>query len=180
VLKVGKEYDFQIAGMQPDAAVREKLEEGIRNEVEGSNDPERVGKLVVDFVRWAAASNPGIGKGVMLNNLPRDPGPPTGEILLVGKVPDLEVRTFTYIPENGYEGRYLGPLVAGSGGIALGDFQALGTGFPDSGAGMSYSVPGSPPPPKSAIGQSRRPFRIGRNDPCWCESGKKYKKCHGR
>jgi uncharacterized protein YecA (UPF0149 family) len=21
--------------------------------------------------------------------------------------------------------------------------------------------------------------RIGRNDPCWCGSGKKYKKCHG-
>ena len=21
--------------------------------------------------------------------------------------------------------------------------------------------------------------RIGRNDPCWCESGQKYKKCHG-
>jgi preprotein translocase subunit SecA len=20
---------------------------------------------------------------------------------------------------------------------------------------------------------------IGRNDPCWCGSGKKYKKCHG-
>jgi len=22
--------------------------------------------------------------------------------------------------------------------------------------------------------------RIGRNDPCWCGSGAKYKKCHGR
>lgn len=22
-------------------------------------------------------------------------------------------------------------------------------------------------------------FNIGRNDPCWCGSGKKYKKCHG-
>jgi len=22
--------------------------------------------------------------------------------------------------------------------------------------------------------------RIGRNDPCWCGSGLKYKKCHGR
>ena len=21
---------------------------------------------------------------------------------------------------------------------------------------------------------------IGRNDPCWCNSGKKYKKCHGK
>lgn len=23
------------------------------------------------------------------------------------------------------------------------------------------------------------PITIGRNDPCWCGSGKKYKKCHG-
>jgi preprotein translocase subunit SecA len=22
--------------------------------------------------------------------------------------------------------------------------------------------------------------RIGRNEPCWCGSGQKYKKCHGR
>ena len=21
--------------------------------------------------------------------------------------------------------------------------------------------------------------RVGRNDPCWCGSGKKFKKCHG-
>ncbi|TMB41102.1 MAG: hypothetical protein E6J53_10805, partial [Chloroflexi bacterium] len=22
--------------------------------------------------------------------------------------------------------------------------------------------------------------KIGRNDPCWCGSGKKFKRCHGR
>jgi len=22
--------------------------------------------------------------------------------------------------------------------------------------------------------------RLGRNDPCWCGAGKKFKKCHGR
>ena len=22
--------------------------------------------------------------------------------------------------------------------------------------------------------------KIGRNDPCWCGSGKKYKQCHGK
>ncbi len=26
----------------------------------------------------------------------------------------------------------------------------------------------------------QKPKKIGRNDPCWCGSGKKYKKCHGR
>jgi preprotein translocase subunit SecA len=29
---------------------------------------------------------------------------------------------------------------------------------------------------KSSAGQPK----LGRNDPCWCGSGKKYKKCHGR
>ena len=27
--------------------------------------------------------------------------------------------------------------------------------------------------------QARSGPKIGRNDPCWCGSGKKYKKCHG-
>nr|WP_255610601.1 SEC-C metal-binding domain-containing protein [Lysobacter sp. ESA13C] len=22
--------------------------------------------------------------------------------------------------------------------------------------------------------------KLGRNDPCWCGNGKKFKKCHGR
>ena len=28
-------------------------------------------------------------------------------------------------------------------------------------------------------GQHKEPVRTGRNDPCWCGSGKKYKRCHG-
>ena len=31
----------------------------------------------------------------------------------------------------------------------------------------------------SAAGQSPDGEKIGRNDPCWCGSGKKYKRCHG-
>lgn len=29
-------------------------------------------------------------------------------------------------------------------------------------------------------GQSLPPLHFGRNEPCWCRSGKKFKKCHGR
>ncbi len=46
-----------------------------------------------------------------------------------------------------------------------------------------------PPSPRAETAPPRRPSRrrssrtstdkIGRNDPCWCGSGKKYKKCHG-
>jgi preprotein translocase subunit SecA len=31
-----------------------------------------------------------------------------------------------------------------------------------------------------ALGYTPSGTRIGRNDPCWCGSGNKYKKCHGR
>ncbi len=37
---------------------------------------------------------------------------------------------------------------------------------------------GSPAGPRS--GYTPTGARIGRNDPCWCGSGAKYKKCHGR
>ena len=38
---------------------------------------------------------------------------------------------------------------------------------------------GSGRPIASAPSRSPNPTRIGRNDPCYCGSGKKYKKCHG-
>jgi preprotein translocase subunit SecA len=31
--------------------------------------------------------------------------------------------------------------------------------------------------PRQVVASDRD--KIGRNDPCWCGSGKKYKKCHG-
>jgi len=34
---------------------------------------------------------------------------------------------------------------------------------------QSRSIQTAPPPGK----------KLGRNDPCWCGSGKKYKRCHG-
>jgi preprotein translocase subunit SecA len=35
---------------------------------------------------------------------------------------------------------------------------------------------GEPSAPKGPVLASKKP---GRNEPCWCGSGKKYKKCHG-
>ncbi len=28
-------------------------------------------------------------------------------------------------------------------------------------------------------GEQKEPVKTGRNEPCWCGSGKKYKRCHG-
>jgi preprotein translocase subunit SecA len=51
-----------------------------------------------------------------------------------------------------------------------------------SSAGMGFSGAGRPAEQAAARGK-RQPVvvgeRIGRNDPCPCGSGKKYKKCHG-
>ncbi len=44
-----------------------------------------------------------------------------------------------------------------------------------SGAGGAEGTPGQARPGYTPTGE-----RIGRNDPCWCGSGAKYKKCHGR
>jgi preprotein translocase subunit SecA len=43
------------------------------------------------------------------------------------------------------------------------------------GGGSGAGSPGDPRPGYTPTGA-----RIGRNDPCWCGSGAKYKKCHGR
>ncbi|HUQ77774.1 MAG TPA: preprotein translocase subunit SecA, partial [Patescibacteria group bacterium] len=66
--------------------------------------------------------------------------------------------------------RPVGPVVAG--GLAR---------DPMAGARLEGAGNGAPVP----AGQAKPGFtpagaRIGRNDPCWCASGQKYKKCHGR
>jgi len=38
----------------------------------------------------------------------------------------------------------------------------------------------SPPEPKKAQPSVRHTEKVGRNDPCPCGSGKKYKHCHGK
>ena len=61
------------------------------------------------------------------------------------------------------------------------------------GDGVDGTLPGGMSPPGSAAAvtstalgggavaamSAQRRAKIGRNDPCWCGSGKKYKKCHG-
>ncbi|MEA2613473.1 MAG: preprotein translocase subunit SecA, partial [Chloroflexota bacterium] len=58
------------------------------------------------------------------------------------------------------------PVTNGAGGS---------TGVTVGGAAGGAGVPGAPKPGYTPTGA-----RIGRNDPCWCGSGAKYKKCHGR
>jgi preprotein translocase subunit SecA len=58
--------------------------------------------------------------------------------------------------------------------VAAGVSVTEGTARPNGG--------GNGAPPAAVIEtvvKDEREKEIGRNDPCWCGSGKKYKKCHG-
>jgi preprotein translocase subunit SecA len=49
---------------------------------------------------------------------------------------------------------------------------------------MAAAGSGAPPVPAGPSQPQQRQVsdrdKVGRNDPCWCGSGKKYKKCHGK
>ena len=44
------------------------------------------------------------------------------------------------------------------------------------GGGSGGTVLATPPAPRQVV---KDHTDVGRNDPCWCGSGKKFKKCHG-
>ena len=150
-----------------------------------------VAKAVVETIRQRAIDLREVGRGVMLNNLPRAPGPPDGMVTLWGGWPEKSMRTFAYFHEKDEKNLYRAPLVVSSDGSAMGNLEAGGSrlAFPsfeptpssaDMVPGMGYGDPRAPLPPSGVIGQAIRVVpKIGRNDPCWCESGKKLKKCHG-
>ncbi|MES2210717.1 MAG: preprotein translocase subunit SecA [Chloroflexota bacterium] len=75
-------------------------------------------------------------------------------------------------------GAATGATIAGAGAGAA-------TGATIAGAGAGAGMPGLRPSIPGARQQARAGHtptgeKIGRNDPCWCGSGLKYKKCHGR
>jgi preprotein translocase subunit SecA len=66
-----------------------------------------------------------------------------------------------------------GGAAAGAGLLERATSQSLGD--EQVGSGGNGAGPGGARPGYTPTGE-----RIGRNDPCWCGSGQKYKKCHGR
>jgi preprotein translocase subunit SecA len=59
-----------------------------------------------------------------------------------------------------------------------------GPGDPDGAGGAGKNGAPKKPRPMAPAGAAAVPggadAKLGRNDPCWCGSGKKYKRCHGR
>jgi preprotein translocase subunit SecA len=60
--------------------------------------------------------------------------------------------------------------VAAGAGVGAGQIEAV-AGTEGGGNGATEVV--------ETVVKDEREKEIGRNDPCWCGSGKKYKKCHG-
>jgi preprotein translocase subunit SecA len=70
-----------------------------------------------------------------------------------------------------------GGRVTYSGGMAAQGAMALAAAAAESGIeGNGYAEEPIPHVEQRRVTESEQ---IGRNDPCWCGSGKKYKKCHG-
>jgi preprotein translocase subunit SecA len=71
-----------------------------------------------------------------------------------------------------------GASVTYSGG-GMAQPSALAMAAAAGGAGEAVYGEDDPPPPPVEQRRVDESEQIGRNDPCWCGSGKKYKKCHG-
>ncbi len=69
-----------------------------------------------------------------------------------------------------------GGRVSYSGGAAPSGAQALAAAAAGAGAGVAEAPELEEAP---VVQQRHAENEPGRNDPCWCGSGKKYKKCHG-
>jgi preprotein translocase subunit SecA len=72
---------------------------------------------------------------------------------------------------------------AGTATAAAGAGGAVSSTSPDQAASSQANSPGgdgrAQQPTESGTRVKDEREKIGRNDPCWCGSGKKYKKCHG-
>jgi preprotein translocase subunit SecA len=75
--------------------------------------------------------------------------------------------------------------VSYSGGGPVGGREAIAMAGAEAGvAADAYAdgqlqpdeMPVAPPVEQRRVDENQQ---IGRNDPCWCGSGKKFKKCHG-
>ncbi len=69
---------------------------------------------------------------------------------------------------------------AGAGaapGAATATGAVAAAGIPGDGDGAAQEAAAVPQQPTTHVKDEHE--KIGRNDPCWCGSGKKYKKCHG-
>ncbi len=81
---------------------------------------------------------------------------------------------------NAYKNIYeLGPDQNASSSTELGQPKAAqNSSAPDNGQDSQWKLAFQSAMHQSGSAPIKNDFKLGRNDPCWCGSGKKYKKCH--
>ena len=74
-----------------------------------------------------------------------------------------------------------GSSTGGASRVSYSSGASMGAGAIAGAAGADENGGGDAPDEPVPVAQRRvdETEQIGRNDPCWCGSGKKYKKCHG-
>jgi preprotein translocase subunit SecA len=68
-------------------------------------------------------------------------------------------------------------LMAGNGGLSYEHEQAMGAEAIAGALGGEVATVNTLQRPQQRTVDEHE--KLGRNDPCWCGSGKKFKKCHG-
>jgi hypothetical protein len=181
VLSTGARYFLHDAGVSLSFDAASLLHAQVDHHVATSEDPGPLARILTDAIRREAAVDPAgtVGPGIMINCLPQVLGRPGQPIMLLGGAPTLNGPTFSYLPATAAadpsRAEYLGPCAATSRGSVLG-FSSSG-GAPGS-FGFSVGAASDVRLQSGKVGQRINLPRIGRNDPCWCGSGTKYKKCH--
>jgi hypothetical protein len=169
-----------------------RLEAQVVYLIERGNDPAAVADVLIEAVRFVSDDSDDVGSGLMVNCLPFTvaTGSDTGSV--ISSRPSMHHRSFAYLAPGETEPGELGPrFVSAEQGWVARDFKReLGPNVGDESVQMSFRLtregvsppgvvmrytPGSPHPPRCSTIQDR----IGRNDLCFCGSGKKFKKCHG-
>ncbi len=95
------------------------------------------------------------------------PPPPPARRSAPGSSSSTRGRNVTYSGGTGVPSGAMAMAAAAGSAAAAGDSEA----YDDEGGGML--------PPVVEQRRVDESEQIGRNDPCWCGSGKKFKKCHG-
>jgi hypothetical protein len=168
-----------------------RLEAQVVYVVEQGNGPAAMADVLVEAVRRVASDDEEVGSGLMINCLPFTVATGSdGGFALVSR-PTMHHSSFAYLAPGETEPGGLGPLrvSAEQGWLASGfrhefgpageesvevSFKLTREGATPPGLVMRYQQGPSPPPRRVGVEE-----RIGRNDACYCGSGKKFKKCHG-
>lgn len=192
VTLAGEPFRLHIAGVPLASDNEQHRQEELRLHaqvgyaVSQSDEPLAVAEILVQEIRRVAAApyaSGAVGQGVMINCLPQITGPPGRQRIILDGAPRLGVTTFTFlsasVPSDPAQAVIHGPYAV-SGGMVMSGFTVQGIdGPPPQGQSGFLTGPVEGETRMGKVGQRIKLPTLRRNDPCWCGSGRKFKKCHG-